>query len=97
MFKNFIGIFKKKKPEDKEKISKENVPEVEKEENDDKQIEEIIKSNSQKSSKNSPAYLLLDTSDESRQIIGQTVKEEMSQILAITLWDKYYQMIKNWE
>ena len=97
MFKNFIGIFKKSKPEDKEKISKEIVPEAEKEENDDKQIDEIIKNNVQPISKNSPFYLALDNQEDERKIICETIKVEISQIVSVTLWDKYYIKLKNWE
>ena len=97
MFKSFIGIFKKSKQQDKEKISKDIIPEGEIEDNDQKQIDEIIKNTQQTVSKNSLFYLSLDILEDDRKIFSETTKEEISKIESVTLWDKYYINLTKWE
>ena len=97
MFKSIVGIFKKSKPEDKDKTSKDTVPDSEKEDNDQKQIDEIVKNTKHTVSKNIPFYLFLDKIEDDRKIFSETIKEEISKIDSIILWDKYNTNKVKWE
>jgi hypothetical protein len=100
MLKGFMGIFKKdnkNKKEEKEKLPKDLAVKNEKEEADEKQIDELINSNELNiNNKNNAFYLFLDKDDE-RKIITEIVKETLSNINSQAMWEAFLPILQKWE
>jgi hypothetical protein len=101
MLKGFMGIFKKdnknSKKEEKEKLPKDLTIKNEKEEADEKQIDELINSNDLNiNNKNNAFYLFLEKDDE-RKIITEVVNETLSSINSQALWEAFLPMLQKWE
>jgi len=100
MLKGFMGIFKKdnkNKKEEKEKLPKDLAVKNEKEEADEKQIDELINSNELNiNNKNNAFYLFLDKDDE-RKIITEIIKESLSNINSQAMWEAFLPILQKWE
>jgi transcriptional regulator NrdR family protein len=101
MLKGFMGIFKKDnkntKKEEKEKLPQDLAVEIEKEDANEKQIDDLINSNELNvNNKNSAYYLFLEKDDE-RKITTEVVKETLHTINSEALWEAFLPMLQKWE
>ena len=88
---------KKNKKEEKEKLPKDLVVDGEKEETDEKQIDELINSNEIPLNNKNNAYFLYLERDDERKIITEVVKGKLFDVNSQTLWEAFLPMLQKWE
>lgn len=94
-----MGIFKKNKSDDKEKIQKDAAPEpekAEKEEGDEKRFDDLMKENQSNVNKNSPFFLFLEN-DEDRKIVTEIINEHINSINTLNMTEAFFTILEKWE
>ena len=96
MLKSFMGIFKKNKSDDKDKCQIDAAPEPEKDEVDEKKMDDLLKDNQYIINKNSPFYLFLENEDD-RKIHCEYVQQEINKFITLPLTEAFFLLLKSWE